>query len=135
MVCMHDITSIFFIFGISEICVMFSQNFWVVSCPVNFFNDAFTTENSGFAVCHRHSAKPTKHSAKALPSVTLGKQHTTSTVPANVSLPSVFYRALGKYFAETVTARLLSVPDQTLGKPVFFAECQIQGTRQTCLLC
>ena len=31
----------------------------------------------------------------------LGKQHTASTVPANVSLSSVFYRALGKYFAES----------------------------------
>ena len=28
-----------------------------------------------------------------------------------------------------------SVPDLTLGKPAFFAECQIPGTRQTCLLC
>jgi len=53
-----------------------------------------------FAVCHRHSAKPVKYSAKALPSVTLGKQHTTSTVSANSYLPSVFYRALGKWFAE-----------------------------------
>ena len=42
-----------------------------------------------------------KHSAKDLLSVTLGKQHTASTVPANVSLPSVFYRALDKYFAES----------------------------------
>ena len=63
-------------------------------------NIIITTGNSGFAVCHRHSANTTKHSAKALPSVTLGKQHTASTVPANVSLPSVFYRALGKDFAE-----------------------------------
>ena len=63
--------------------------------------EVVTTGNNGFAVCHSHSAKPTKHSAKPLPSVTLGKQHTTSTVPANVSLPSVFYQALGKFFAES----------------------------------
>jgi len=54
-----------------------------------------TTGNSGFAVCHRHLAKPIKHSTKALPSVTLGKQHTASTVSANVYLSSVFYWALG----------------------------------------
>ena len=34
-----------------------------------------------------------------------------------------------------VTARLPSVPDLTLGKPEFFAECPISDTRQTCLLC
>ena len=60
-----------------------------------------TTRNTSFAMCHRHSAKTKKHSAKALPSVTLGKQHMASTVPTNVSLLSVFYRALGKYFAES----------------------------------
>ena len=104
------------------------------------------------------------HSAKHLPSVTLGKQHMTSTVPTNVALPSVFYRTLGKYFAESwnrhsvkksnVTERrrsrricqvswtwhsanlppLPSVNSRTLGKPGWFAECQISGTRQTCLL-
>ena len=44
---------------------------------------------------------PKKHSAKDLSSVTLDKQHTTFTVPANGSLSSVFYRALGKDFAES----------------------------------
>jgi len=43
------------------------------------------------AVCYRHSVK-------VLPSVTLGKQHTASTVSANSYLPNVFYRALGKWF-------------------------------------
>ena len=43
-------------------------------------------------VAYRHSAKTKK---------TLGNQHMASTVPTNVSLPSVFYRALGKYFAES----------------------------------
>ena len=60
-----------------------------------------TTENSRFAVCHKHSAKPKKHSAKDLSSATLDKQHTASIVLANGSLPSVFYRALGKDFAES----------------------------------
>ena len=54
---------------------------------------ALTTENSRFAVCHMHSAKD-------LPSVTLDKQHTTSTVSTNNYLSSVFYRTLSKWFAE-----------------------------------
>jgi len=36
-----------------------------------------------------------------LPGATLGKLHTPSTVPANGYLPSVFYRALDKDFAES----------------------------------
>jgi len=59
-----------------------------------------TTGNKIFAVCPRHTAKPKKHSAKTLPSVTLGKQHTAYIVTAKVYLPSVFYRALGKDVAE-----------------------------------
>ena len=70
-------------------------------CPMLSMSDhIFTTENSDFAVCHRHSAKTKKHSANTLPSVTLGKQHMSSTVSANSYLPSVFYRALDKWFAE-----------------------------------
>ena len=65
----------------------------------------FTTGNSRFVACHMHSAKPKKHSAKDLPSITLNKQHITSTVPANGSLPSVFYRALGKDFVESWNRR------------------------------
>ena len=34
-----------------------------------------TTENSIFVVCHKHTVKSKKHSAKDLPSVTLDKQH------------------------------------------------------------
>ena len=60
-----------------------------------------TTENSRFVVCHRHSTKPKKHSTKDLLGVTLDKLHTPSTVAANDSLPSVFYRALGKDFAKS----------------------------------
>ena len=44
----------------------------------------YTTENRIFAVCPRHTAKPKKYSAKALPNVTLGKQHTTYIVTAKV---------------------------------------------------
>jgi hypothetical protein len=38
--------------------------------------------------------------AKALPSVTLGKEHTAKKLSVKQSLPSVFYRTLGKGFAE-----------------------------------
>ena len=101
-------------------------------------------------MCHRHSAKTKKHSAKVLPSVTLGKQHTTSIVSANISLLSVFFGTRQTFCRELkptldekkyrdgiemVTARLPSVPDLTLGKPEFFAECPISDTRQTCHLC
>jgi hypothetical protein len=40
------------------------------------------------------------HSAKALPSAALGKEPSVKFWSAKVSLPSVFYRALGKGFAE-----------------------------------
>ena len=59
-----------------------------------------TTELLEFAEYPKHSAKDIKHSTKVLPSVTLGKQHTASTESANSCLPSVFYRALDKWFAE-----------------------------------
>jgi hypothetical protein len=55
----------------------------------------FTTGIAFFAECLRHSAKAILHSAKALPSVTLGKEHS-----AKGSLPSAFFRTLGKDFAE-----------------------------------
>ena len=38
----------------------------------------FTTGYSRFVECQGHSAMASKHSATVLPSVTLGKQHTTS---------------------------------------------------------
>jgi hypothetical protein len=60
----------------------------------------FTIGIDVFAKCLKHSAKPEKHSAKALPSVAIykeGSAHITSTKP---SLPSTFSRALGKDFAE-----------------------------------
>ena len=79
-----------------------------------------TTGNSDFAVCHRHSAK-------ALLSATLDKQHTTSTVSANSYLPSVFYRALGKWFAECQIWHS--------AKKKWFAECfsKIHSAKDYCL--
>jgi hypothetical protein len=53
-----------------------------------------------FAECLKHSAKPEKHSAKALPSVTLDKGSSTNYTSATVSLSSTFYRAFNKYFVE-----------------------------------
>ena len=88
-----------------------------------------TTENSRFSVCHNHSTKSKKHSAKSLPSITLNKQHTASTVPANGSLPSVFYRALGKDFAESWNRHSAKkVTWQSGNGHGAFAECQISGT-------
>jgi hypothetical protein len=40
------------------------------------------------------------HSVKALPSVTLGKEHSANISSAKGSLPSTFFRTLGKDFAE-----------------------------------
>ena len=95
-----------------------------------------TTGNSGFAVCHRHSTKPTKHSAKILPSVTLGKQHTISIVSANASLPSVCYRTLGKHLPRAETdARRKKVTRRHRDGHGTFAKCQLPDTRQTCILC
>jgi hypothetical protein len=54
----------------------------------------FTTENGRFA--EKHSAKRQKHSAKALPSVALGKEGSANSTSAKTYLPSTFYRALGK---------------------------------------
>ena len=56
-----------------------------------------------FAECPKHSAKDIKHSVNDSPSVTLGKQHSPKKVTAKPTLPSVFYRALGKAFAECST--------------------------------
>jgi hypothetical protein len=60
----------------------------------------FTTGIGCFAECLKHSANPEKHSAKALPSVALGKEGSTNSTSAKASLPSTFSRALGTDFAE-----------------------------------
>ena len=90
-----------------------------------------------------HSAKATLPSAKPLPRAALGKEPPVKNPSAKNSLPTAFYRALGKVFAEcnlgtrqrkvTVTApvalahALPSVMSEALGKDFFFqnffAEC------------
>ena len=62
-----------------------------------------TTRLLEFAECPKHSAKGIKHSANGSPSVTLDEQHSPKKVTAKPTLPSVFYRALGKAFAECPT--------------------------------
>ena len=59
-----------------------------------------TTGDSCFAECLRHSAKALLLSAKALPSAALGKGPSANFKSAKGSLPSAFYRVLGKGFAE-----------------------------------
>ena len=51
-------------------------------------------------MCSKHTAKAILHSAKALPSVTLGKERSANCTSATASLSSTFCRALGKVFAE-----------------------------------
>jgi hypothetical protein len=46
------------------------------------------------------SAKTILHSAKPLPSITLGKEHSANISSAKGSLPSIFFRTLGKDFAQ-----------------------------------
>jgi hypothetical protein len=82
-----------------------------------------------------------KHSAKALPSVTLGKESSTNCTLAMASMPSTFYRALDKDFAEcrqvldkekspsrcqvTTTEPVPSAHRVTLGKGSLIAECPL----------
>jgi hypothetical protein len=49
------------------------------------------------------AANPEKHSAISLPSVALSKEGSAKSTSAKASLPSIFYRALGKVFAEYQT--------------------------------
>ena len=60
----------------------------------------FTTGGGFFVECLRHSAKADIHSAKPLPSVTLGKGRSVNSLSAKTALPSALYRALGKGFTE-----------------------------------
>ena len=64
---------------------------------------SYTTGLLEFAECLKHSANHLKHSANGSPSVTLGEQHSPKKVTAKPTLPSVFYRALSKGFAECPT--------------------------------
>ena len=80
-----------------------------------------TTGFRFFAECLRHSAKAILHSTKALPSAALGKAHTVKNWSAKHSLPSVFYRALGKGGGHSTKKS-----DRHGAGPVdgHFAECQ-----------
>ena len=99
-------------------------------------------------MCHRHTTKPKKDLAKALPSVTLGKQHTTSTVSAQRPKPLSkgfakcntrqtahnIYSVGKQLFAECFLSRtrqmVCRVSNLTLGKKKWFAECFPKYTRQ-----
>jgi hypothetical protein len=67
------------------------------------------------------SAKLRLHSAKALPSVTLAKEHSAAISSAKTSLPSAFCRALGKGFAECQKA---------LGKEKHSAKCKLEKSKK-----
>ena len=70
-------------------------------CDVLFYIVRTGTTGGGFfAECLRHSTKADIHSAKPLPSVTLGKGRSVNSLSAKTSLPSALYWALGKAFAE-----------------------------------
>jgi hypothetical protein len=79
-----------------------------------------TTKNSFFAECLKHSVKPGKHSAKALPSVTLGKEVSVNRTSTTTSLPSTFCRTLDKDFAEC---------QSVLGKEKTSSRCQVTATQ------
>jgi hypothetical protein len=81
----------------------FTNMFMFIPCFTNISitnSQTYTTRNSFFFECLKHSAKPWKHSAKAWPNVTLGKESSANYTSATTSLPSTFYRALGKDFAK-----------------------------------
>jgi hypothetical protein len=100
-----------------------------------------TTGISFLAECLKHSVKPRKHSTKALPSVTLGKESSVNCTSTTASLPSTFYRALGKGFTEwhsllgkeklpsrrlvTATEPLPSVLGDTQQRGSIFTECPL----------
>ena len=96
----------------------------------------YTTGNISFAVCHGHSAKPEKHSAKGLPSVTLSKELTTATVPANSVFAECFLSGTRQKLCrelKTTLGKKSTLPNE-IGHGTF-AECQILGTRQSLVVC
>jgi hypothetical protein len=96
-----------------------------------------TTRNNFFAKCLKHSAKPGKHAAKALPSVTLDKEGLVNCTSVTASLPSTFL--LG------TPQRLCRVPLGTQQRKVIVttsgdgdgacAECPPSDTWQRLTLC
>jgi hypothetical protein len=95
---------------------MFARFFTVLKVKGDYDIFQFTIGYAFFAECMGHSAKPHLHSAKALPSVALGKGHSVKKLSAKLSLPSAFCRALGKGFAEYQTLGKGFAEYQTLGK-------------------
>jgi hypothetical protein len=67
---------------------------------IDRYRERYTTGINLFVEFLKHSAKPEKHSANALPSVTLDKESSANYTSATASFPSTFYRALDKIFAE-----------------------------------
>jgi hypothetical protein len=55
-----------------------------------------TTRIGCFVECLKHSAKPEKHSEKALPSVALGKEGSANTTSVKTSLSSTFSQRSAK---------------------------------------
>jgi hypothetical protein len=88
----------------------------------------FTTRNNFFAKCLKHSAKPRKHSTKALPSVTLGKEGSVHCTSTTTSLPSNFYRTLGT--RQGIVA--VTTPGDSDGA---CAECPPSDTQQRLTFC
>jgi hypothetical protein len=107
---------------------MFSQN--------NGRFIAFTTGHNCFVECFRHSAKPKKHSADSLPSVTLGKEVSANCTSAMASLSSTFCRSLDKVFAECHLVlgkeKSLSQHQVTMIEPLLSI---LPNTRQRLRLC
>ena len=96
-----------------------------------------TTGGGLFAECLLHSAKAALHSAKSLPSATLGKEPPSNPLPVKAALPSAKFRALGKGFAECragTRQRFDAVGRWPMPSNFFlkklFAECHSSGTRQ-----
>jgi hypothetical protein len=70
------------------------------NAPGIISNDSLTTGLVFFAECLRNSVKAIIHSVKPLSSVTLEQKYSTNILLAKGSLPSTFFRALDKDFAE-----------------------------------
>jgi hypothetical protein len=109
--------------------------FHITTVYIQYFGVQITSNTTGhnsFVECLRHSAKPRKHSANTLPSVTLGKERSANCTSATASLPSTFCRAfaechlvLGK--EKSPSRRQVTVTDPL--PSVFF------GTRQRGQFC
>ena len=63
---------------------------------IYIYHFLITTGGGLFAECLLHSAKAALHSAKSLPSVTLGKEPPSNPLPVKAALPSAKFRALVK---------------------------------------